>query len=409
MYSPLVISPSYLIDKTATGQIQRVFWEYLYDEGFHSTIICSQSRNNDIPKERMKCNIFPTQDSQLIRYFFAFLKRAIAPDFAHLPDYRYYSWAKNSAIKRAKYEAKSGNYDYIHSVCMPFSSHLIALEAKKVSRLPWIASFYDPWFDNPYRLFKFKSFYERDRRNEATVAKNADAIIHTNHAIYNEWVERYGDTIKDKLFVMPLVFNPSISSKELKEKKKSGRKFIISHIGSFYPERDSADFLKAIRLMLNEHPEIEKQVEIYFVGAVTDNDRINVQDYNLSNLVRIIGYVSEKECVKYFEQSDLFIAVDGKNARNIFFPSKVLKYFYYGKPILGLTPQGSALQYELQKSHNFSFENEDYIGVANFLYRIIAEKGFPIDIDTDYWKNFTMKNITPQYESIVSKVIKQHI
>ena len=88
------------------------------------------------------------------------------------------------------------------------------------------------------------------------------------------------------------------------------------------------------------------------------------------------------------------------------FMLKILKYFYYGKPILGLTPSGSALQYELQQSHNAYFENEDYRGISDFLYQAVSSDNFSINNDTEYWKNFTMEKIYPQYVDIVNHVIR---
>lgn len=405
MIKPLVISRSYLWDKSSTGQIQRVFWEYAFQQGMRPTILCSKSRHNDVQAESVKCNIIPTYDSQFVRYVIAFLKRVIAEELAYTPDYSYFSWYKISATRRAKKEACSGKYDYIHSVCTPFSGHLVALEAKKASGLPWIASFYDPWYENPYRPIRNPNLKARDKFFEAEVAKNADIILHTNQAIFEEWINRYGEGIRDKMFVQPLVFNNSKSIQETSSVEH--QKFIISHIGSLYPNRDSADFLKALHFLLNEHPELKDCIILNYVGTVTDCDRRYVEMYDFTSFTHFVGFIKEEECKEYFEQSDLFIAIDGKDGRNIFFPSKIMKYFYYGKPILGMTPKGSALQFELEKSHNFCFENEDYQGIADFLYRSIVEKGFPSGNDKEYWINFTMEKVYPDYLNILSQVLKR--
>lgn len=406
MSKPLVISRSYLWGNSAVGQIQRVFWEYLYDKGVRPTIICTDKDQNNVPIDSLKCSIIQTRDNQIIRYIIAFLKRTLAEDFAYLPDYPIFSWYP-SAKKKAVKEATKGVYDYIFSVCTPYASHLIALEAKRKSGLPWVAWFYDPWFDNPYRPFKYKRFYERDRKNEEAVAKNADVIIHSNQAIYNEWVERYGESIKDKMYIVPFVFNTNRTTIKQKDKDKRNGVYIISHIGSLYPNRDSSDFLKALNMVIEAHPEVKAKVELNYVGNVTDNDRELVKHYNLSDITNFAGVLSEEACQEYFVRSDLFLAIDGKNSRNIFFPSKIMKYFYYGKPILGLTPRGSALQYELEQSKNFCFENDDIGNIADFLYRSIVDDNYPKGNDVLYWKNFTMDNIYPQYISIIEKSIEK--
>jgi len=207
------------------------------------------------------------------------------------------------------------------------------------------------------------------------------------------------------MFIVPFVFKANITKGErinISGKKDS---FNISHIGSLYPNRDSADFLKALNMLLGQHPELKDCIELNYVGNVTSNDRELVKQYNLSSITNFAGVLSEEECQGYFERADLFLAIDGKNSRNIFFPSKIMKYFYYGKAILGLTPKDSALQYELDKSGNFCFENEDYQGVANFLFQAITKEGFLEVFDRSYWRNYTMECVCPQYLCIINELI----
>lgn len=403
MYRPLVISRSYLWNKSTNGQIQRVFWEYLYDQGVRPTIICS-GHNCDIPIDSLKSDIVPVHDSQVLRYFIAFLKRFIAEDLAYVPDNSRFSWYP-FALRETEKRIMRGSYDYIFSVCIPFTDHLIALKAKKKFGLPWIAWFYDPWFDNPYRPFKHKRLLETDRKNEAAVAKNADIIIHSNQAIYNEWVSRYGESIKNKMYVLPFVFDTIKKAAVVNDVRKEDQLFTISHIGSLYPQRDSVDFLKALNMLFEEYPSLMKQVQIKYVGAVTENDHEAIKKFNLTQITHFAGILSEAECYKYYETSDLFLAIDGKNSRNIFFPSKIMKYFYYGKPILGITPHGSALQYELERSGNYCFENEDYRGIADFLYRAITNKEHTKGNSKEYWKNFTMESVCPKYLDIVNNLL----
>lgn len=403
MYKPLVISYAYLLEKNSVGQIQRVFFEYLKKHGFSPTIVCAKSYHNDVDVSKLTCKLIPVRCIQIIRYFIAFLKRKVAEEYAYLPDYSYFSWALPNAIRRAKKEALSGKYDYIHSTCITFSSHVVALEAKKASGLPWVAFFYDPWYENPYRPIKSSKFKERDRLMEQQVAENADIIVHTNYAIYNEWVKRYGEKIKSKLRVLPLVFNSNIERNCIV--KESEKKYIISHIGSLYQIRNSVDFLKALNLMLDKHPEMKDRIKLNYVGKVTPEDKYAVDEFKLSSITYFRGFLSEKECIPYFEEADLFLAIDAKNASTIFFPSKIMKYFFYQKPILGLTPENSALDYELKESLNYSFRNEDYKGISECLYMLISNNNSISLNNNEYWKKFTMEHISVEYKKIVEEIL----
>lgn len=406
MIKPLVIGHSYLLERYSTGQVLRCFFEGLCDRGFEPTILCSKSWHNDVCMDNLKCKVIPSYDCQFIRYIIALAKRTISPDFAFLPDYSYFSWAKISAIPKALKLVQKSNYDYIHSISIPCSTHLIAAEVKKKTGIPWIASFYDPWFENPYRTIKYAWAKERDRKFEKYIADNADLIIHTNHVICEEWVDRYGEEIKKKMVVLPLVFNaPSQNSLAIKAEQSVKENFVISHIGSLYEGRDSLDFLRALALLIKEHPEFADKVKLNYVGTVPNNDKALAEELGLLNMIHYAGFISESECLKFFLESDLYIALDGKNARDIFFPSKIMKYFYYGKPILGLTPKNSVLEHELSKSGNHVFNNSDINGIANFLHQAITKYESISTNDKEYWRNYSLDNVAKQYKALVNRIL----
>ena len=407
MYKPLVISRSYLWDRSTTGQIQRVFWEYLCERGIEPTIICSDRDTHTVPIDSIKCKLIPTRDSKWIRFIVKTIGNSIAPDLLLSPDDAWYTWGKVSAIKRAIQEADSGRYDYIQSANHPVTSHLIALKAKQKTGLPWIAYIYDPWANNPFRNFKSISCYNRDLRWESSVAENADAILHISQPVFNDWVKRYGEGIRKKMFMLPTVFDVKKADARSGVSKRDTSKFVISHIGALYEIRNSVDFLLALHLLLEEHPELKKRVVLNYVGSVTDEDRKYVSKLKLECVTNFVGFISEEDCKQYYESSDLFLSIDAKSSQNIFFPSKIMKYFYYGKPILGLTPKNSALQSELSKSNNFYFSNEDYHGIAKFLYYAITNPDFSDGIDKEYWRNFTMERICPRYIDIVTQVFQK--
>lgn len=403
MIRPLVIGHSYLLEKYSTGQVLRSFFERLGPFGFFPTILCSKSFHNDVDIKKLKCDVIPTKDCQAIRYIIALAKRLIAPDFAFIPDYSYFSWAKISAMRKVNELIKKHNFDYIHSISIPCSSHLIGAYAKKKFNIPWIASFFDPWYENPYRTIHYNWAKERDRKFEEYVANNADIIVHTNHVICEEWIARYGDHVKDKMIVLPLVFNETTIEK--RTITKTNDKFVISHIGSLYDGRNASDFIKSVNLLIEKHPELAPKIEINFVGTVPSSDKLLVEKYGLSDIFKFRGFLSENACLEYFWESDLFIAIDGKDARDIFFPSKIMKYFYYGKPIVGLSPNNSVLHKELSKSSNYCFLNDDLDGISNFLYKSITSYNSVCKNNKDYWKKFSIEEVANQYKLIVNKLL----
>ena len=108
--------------------------------------------------------------------------------------------------KRCEQHIEKNNIDVIHTVCRPYFAHKIGYELKKKYGIPWIAQFLDAWLDNPDRTIPSR-LQKRDAEMEALVAQHADVIFHTNRQLVDIWHKRYGDIVKNKMYVMPFCYN----------------------------------------------------------------------------------------------------------------------------------------------------------------------------------------------------------
>lgn len=396
MYRPLIISRQYFIKNSPGGQIERVFWNNILKLGF-SPIVCSTNRGDKglIASNATRKIITPEFFS--LKYIDALLRRMGLSDLTFLPDRYYYTWGI-LAKKIIRKKLNCINFDYIHSTSFVCSNHLIALDIKKRTGKPWVASFFDPWSDNPYRTFRTKYFRERDLLEEIRIAENADVILHVNDKMYNIWLSRYGDIVKNKMYVLPLIISydkeyiPILSSKDF---------VTISHIGTFFLNRNSINFIKAVYASVQENPDVKKRLRINYVGSVLQAERELISELGLSNMFNLVGTISEEECIQYYIDSDAFLAIDGKNEKNIFFPSKIMKYFYYKKPILGITPSDSVLSSELSKSGHTFIDNDNLSELKDYILRLVYNYDSLNNFDRTYWRKFSKENVYNHYMHIL--------
>lgn len=402
MLKPLIIARPFLFKNSTGGQIERVFIENLPKNLFDATVVCSNGENlTKSPSIR----VLVTKENKIYKYFAALVRRIIIPDVMNLPDHVWHSWGKN-ALKIVFKKIKCENFDYIHSISFPCASHHVALKIKQKTDLPWIAQFYDPWYDNPYRIFKTRYFKKKDLEMERAIVENADVIIHNNFAIVELWKERYGKEVENKIFVLPLTLR--LQTPQMNKRKYSNNEiFTISHIGNFMLNRTSEVFIKAIYTLLNEHRELKDKLKINYIGLVTRREKTLINELELDNLFNLIGTIPEEKCNVYYQESDLFLAIDGVNYVNLFFPSKILKYFLYQKPILGITPENSVLSYELKNSGHFSLRNDDINGIANYLFNAITDYDSLMNFDKNYWKHFSTESIMATYVNIVKSLLNK--
>lgn len=396
MKRPLFIIPAYSHPHDAVGQIARRFVRNLGTE-FAPTVI---TRNFEL--NTSYGNIHKIQENNIYFILERILRKFKLHEILQTPDYLRYSW-NNNVFKYFKNNLDSHKFDYIHSISNPCSSHLTALQIKKYTGLPWIAEFYDPWRDNPIRRFHYSYFDKLDSKLEKSVAENADLIIHSNEKIIDIWANRYGNEIRKKIHIMPFIVDKPMIGNIIKE---NNDQLIISHIGNFQKERNSRTFIEAIQMLVEEEPQIRKKIKVNYVGRVTKDEIFLIEKYKLNDIFNILGFLSEQECLPYFNSTDIFLAIDTNNDNNVFYPSKIIKYFVFKKPILGIVTNDSVLERELKKSGNSFFSYNDVKGIKEYLKKIILGETKINTNDTKYGDNFLPENVMRIYKSLTDEICK---
>lgn len=390
----LVIAPTYCRPDSPNGQIERHFFPHL-PHNYEPIILCNEKWNFREATDRSQ--VVRTPFNKWVDYACRFMFHTPFHYVGNVPDKDYFGWGKQ-AIKEAVKIAKKEPFDLIHSISIPCTSHVVAMEIKKQLKIPWIAQFYDPWSGNPFRVMKSHKMLEMDRLLEKKVAQNADMIIHPCDVMVEYWKKLFGDTVKDKLKVLP--FATEIPA--IEEHKHDPSKLVISHIGNFSPERNASVFLKALT-------ELDKdtlcKVVVNFVGNVVESDVKLINDYGLQDTVRLVGKVSESECHNYYVESDLFLIIDIDCSPNLFYPSKILKYFCYKKPIIGLTTEHSVIRDELKKTGNHPFGYKDVEGVADFITKAVTDYESILTNNKEYGSRFSVDNVVSEYCQMVDTLL----
>lgn len=363
------------------------------------TIATKRVENKDsLPYDIIESGDFFSHAIQIIqgRYFHG--REPIIPDGNRLTIMPF-------LIRTCRKYLKTHKVDAIHTVSFPCSSHLIGYELKKEFGLPWIAHFYDPWVDNPLRNIPDSKRVE-DAQMESWVAEHADAIIHSNHIIRNCWIERYGGTVKDKIHIIPFGY----SSEQVNAFKPftgtlpQSDKVILSYIGTCAGDRNFQSLIKAVDLLYGRHPECQDKMEIRLLGNLLNCDKDFIESRKLGHIIKYIGRKTQDELPKYYRESDVFIVIDSSQERNVFFPSKLVDYFYYQRPILGISPRIGVTNELLTASGNHCFENNDIEGIANYLHTAISDFTFLLSIDKKYYQNFLPDSINTKYKQILNNI-----
>ena len=399
MYIPLLIDYDYQIVHSASGQIARVFWEQTHDFLSRPIVVCSEQPSG----LKSENQLIIVKDRGWIRHIFGLCRELGLPDVCHIPDQRRFSWEPFvvKAVKNGDYK-----FDYIHSISCPESSHLTALKIKRLTGKPWVAQFNDPWIGNEAKRFNTRYFLKVDAELEREVAENADLIIHSNRIMIEDWLERYGDLVRDKMVIFPFSFNIA-QLPDVVEHQNRNEKLKISHIGHMYGARSASSILKALCELKANSPEVYHQIELTFIGSLPDDDKAYVEKNGLTDCFRFLGKMPPESLAKYYLESDVFLVIDMNVPRSPSYPSKLLMYHYYRRPILSIAPSDSIIEDDMLKSGHHCFTYDDVTGIENYLKKAVEDYGSLQSFDHNHWHQFTVENVANLYHQELNKLFSK--
>lgn len=389
--SPMFISPLFYIKENVNSKINTTFVSNLPSDIIFPIVLGSShsSINGDVKLLKPIYNNFCRVIIKILR------KTRFFPFIDELPDTYNFIW-RNSAFRKADQYIKKNNISYIHSFSIPFSSHLVALSLKHKYGMPWIAQFYEPWADNQFRGL---NNYTKTKNEgwEKEVAAKADIIIHNSLKMCDSWLNKYGDLVANKLFYLPMPFK----FKPIKNNVYNDNTFIISHIGNLYGKRRAEPFLSALYSFCIKYPNLVERLLVYFIGYIQDKDIELIKTLGLTNIVKVVGNISEEECEKYYECSNLFLVIEGEDQGPLFFPSKAVSYMYYNRPIMGITLKGSVLYDLLITNGHCAFSHSEKNDMIDYLHEIIINYEKYNEFNHNAWEEFEVNNVIVKYCEIL--------
>ncbi|WP_298534041.1 glycosyltransferase family 4 protein [uncultured Algibacter sp.] len=268
-----------------------------------------------------------------------------------IPDARI-GWIKPSISYLSGFIKKEG-VQAIITTGPPHSVHLIGLGLKEKFNLRWLADFRDPWTTIGYhkQLKLSKSSVKKHKAFEEQVLNFADQIIVTSSNTKKGFQERTNKPIE---VITNGYDNESVTDFAIDSK------FTISHIGSLLSKRNPKNLWKAISELIVEDPQFEKDFLLRFVGVVGESVLDSLRDFNLSDCVDNVGYVSHKESIAYQKKSQLLllIEIDSNDTKSII-PGKLFEYMVSGRPIIGIGPKDTDVENILIETNTGNYFNYD--------------------------------------------------
>jgi len=268
-----------------------------------------------------------------------------------IPDARI-GWVKPS-VKLLNEFIKKEQVDTVITTGPPHSLHLIGLELKNQLGVKWIADFRDPWTSIGYhkQLRLTKKSELKHKILEKQILNGSDQIIVTSHITKQEFQQ-----ITDK----PIEVITNGYDVGCSEKVELDKMFSLSHIGSLLSKRNPEILWKVLSELINEFPDFASDIQLNFIGLLSEDVLNSIKKYGLSKYINDVGYVSHKEAVKFQKKSQLLLLIEINSVdTKCIIPGKLFEYMVSNRPIIALGPKGSDVEKIVKETNTGQYFNYD--------------------------------------------------
>jgi len=252
----------------------------------------------------------------------------------------------------------------------PFGVSIIGLLLSRLTAIPLVADYRDPWIDNPLRnLMGFRKKVEMAM--EQACINSAKGIIGVTESI-TAYYKQLSKNSQNQIFITLTNGFESADFKKSYPEKQDGV-FRIVYTGLFYGEQTPEYLFKALKLVSDKAREFSDRTKLIIAGKIQDNYRSELLDKPLVSLVEDYGYRTHEEILELMQVADVLYLYIYKNGVNVY-SSKLFEYLAARKPILASVPSDGIAANIIRKFNAGTVvETDDVEGLSSALLNYFSK------------------------------------
>jgi len=308
--------------------------------------------------------------------------------WASFPD-RYNLWIPFALMCGYK-ELRSGQYDAIYSSSPPIVDNILAAALQRLSGLPWVADFRDPWTQNPY--LQFTPFeLKATRALERKVLEGSSAIVTVSEPLAGMLRELHGDR-EGGVDCITNAFDPDDFRGHV---EPPSDRFVITYAGMFYGDKRSpAGFMRAVEELLSEGAIDPDELLVRLYGPYDPLVQEVKASLTHPEVLEVNDVVSRQEVIEHERESTALLILVWDDAYSATgYGGKVFEYLGARRPILAWNPAGGVLDELLEQTGagvSVSSHREVKAVLADWFKEwratgAVAYRGHEVDIQSYGW------------------------
>lgn len=226
----------------------------------------------------------------------------------------------------------------------PHTTHLIATVLAKLTAIPLVLDFRDPWSRSPWAHTRESRLRRAsNRRLERWCVNHADRVMLNTTELRTEFTRAYPAMPSEKFVALPNGYDPELAARIAILRAELGPPqrepcVRICHPGSVYGPRDLRPLISAIaRLSHLGCPVILDQIG--FV-EYPENIRRHAAQLGIHDRIKLYGQASHADALRHMANADLFVLCQPGTGLQI--PAKVFEMLLFQRPVLALTQSAGA-------------------------------------------------------------------
>jgi glycosyltransferase involved in cell wall biosynthesis len=225
----------------------------------------------------------------------------------------------------------------------PFSCHLVGLLVTRLTGVPWVADFRDPWrLPDKYAAHRNAATDALEARWIRAVARRADRITSVTDRMTIQMRQDHPDVPPSKIVTLTSGFDRDDLA-GLDEVRPPAPPVIVSYLGTFYHGRSPEPFLRGLKALLDEGALRRDEIAVRFIGHVATAEGRPVdqmiRQMGLEGVVTLTGPVSRREALQRSMQSHVVLILDEKHPAQI--PYKLYEGMVTGALIFNIGSEGA--------------------------------------------------------------------
>jgi glycosyltransferase involved in cell wall biosynthesis len=265
------------------------------------------------------------------------------------------------AVYQALCAVRRHRPDVLYTTSSPVTAHLAGLIVQRMTGLPWVADFRDPWTRHPHAARQFRLLSRASEALERAVTGRIERSV-----IADESVELLGLELNDERLV---VIRNGVDPEDLAGMvlPPPPAHFRLSYVGSFYGAIDGAPVFTALHALLGSGALDPGSFELRLVGYTNLTPASGLAALPVTR----VGYVDHAQALREMASATALLLYLPRLTRAS--SGKLFEYLASGRPVLCVARRDN-LAYRLveELGAGICVEPEDEEGIERAIERLVA-------------------------------------